>query len=357
MQFIKGADVSLIEELEERNAEYYLHGEKKDLFAILHECGINMVRLRIWNDPYNEKGEPYGGGRNDLETTIKLAKRVHQNEMEFMLDFHYSDFWADPAKQIKPKAWVMLQGKELEQAVYEYTKETLICLKKEGLVPSVVQVGNEITNGFLWPDGHVENLEQMACLLKEGIRAVRECCPNAKIMLHLDFGTNNELYTRWFTDIEPYALDFDMIGMSYYPYWNGSLDMLLDNMNDISRRFHKDVVIAETAIGYTTDNLGCHVAVYSEELEKKTAFSGTKEGQKQFLETLYEKVKKVDNNRGVGVIYWEPAWLPIPDCAWALPTGCEYMNDKAELGNSWGNQALFDENGNANPALIHIKNL
>ncbi|MBQ8278536.1 MAG: glycosyl hydrolase 53 family protein [Roseburia sp.] len=357
MQFIKGADVSLTDELEERNAVYYLNGEKKDLFEILKECGINMVRLRLWNHPYSEEGEPYGGGCNDLETTIKLAKRVVKNEMQLMLDFHYSDFWADPAKQFKPKAWVALQGEELERVVYEYTKETLLRLKTEELMPAVVQVGNEITNGFLWPDGHVENLEQMARLLKEGIRAVREICPDAKIMLHLDFGTNNELYNKWFSDIEPYNLDYDIIGMSYYPYWNGSLDLLVENMNDISSRFDKDVIIAETAIGYTTDNLGCKVAVYSEELEKKTAFTGTKEGQKQFLETLYGKVKQVKNQRGIGVVYWEPAWLPIPDCAWALPTGCEYMNDKAELGNSWGNQALFDADGNANPALIHIKNL
>lgn len=357
MQFIKGADVSLIGELEERNAVYYLHGEQKDLFEILSECGINMVRLRLWNNPYSEDGKPYGGGCNDLKTTMKLAKRVVKNGMRLMLDFHYSDFWADPAKQFKPKAWATLQGDDLEHAVYDYTKESLLCLKAEGLIPSVVQVGNEITNGFLWPDGHVENLEQMVRLLKEGIRAVHEICPKARIMLHLDFGTNNELYTKWFSDIEPYELDYDIIGMSYYPYWNGSLDLLVKNMNDISSRFDKDIMIAETAIGYTTDNLGCKVAVYSEELEKKTAFTGTKEGQKQFIETLYGKVRQVKNQRGIGVVYWEPAWLPIPDCAWALPIGCEYMNDKAELGNSWGNQALFDADGNANPALIHIKDL
>lgn len=357
MQFIKGADVSLIEELEEKNAVYYLNGEKRDLFEILKECGINMVRLRLWNHPYSEDGEPYGGGSNDLETTIKLARRVVKNEMQLMLDFHYSDFWADPAKQFKPKAWKSLQGEELEQAVYEYTKETLMRMEAEGLAPGIVQIGNEITNGFLWPDGHVKNLEKMARLLKEGIRATREICPKARIMLHLDFGTDNVLYNKWFSDIEQYDLDYDIIGMSYYPYWNGSLDLLVENMNDISSKFKKDIIIAETAIGYTTDNLGCNVAVYSEELEKQTAFSGTKEGQKQFLEALYGKVKQVKNGRGIGVIYWEPAWLPIPECAWALPVGCEYMNDKAELGNSWGNQALFDAEGNANPALIHIKNL
>jgi len=357
MQFIKGADVSLIEELEGRNAAYYLNGKQMDLFEILKECGINLVRLRLWNHPYSEKGEPYGGGSNDLETTIKLARRVAEHEMQIMLDFHYSDFWADPAKQFKPKAWTDLSGESLERAVYSYTKETLQRMEREGLSPAVVQVGNEITNGFLWPDGHVKNLAQMAGLLKAGIAGVREICPDAKIMLHLDVGTDNVLYNKWFSDIEPYSLDYDMIGMSYYPYWNGSLDLLVNNMNDISSRFEKDVVIAETAIGYTTDNLGCKVAVYSEELEKKTAFSGTKEGQKQFLETLYGKVKQVKNHRGAGVIYWEPDWLPIPDCAWALPVGCEYMNDRAELGNSWGNQALFDANGNANPALIHIKDL
>lgn len=357
MDFIRGMDVSMVKELEMHGAGYYLNGEKKDVFAILKEAGVNLVRLRLWNYPYSESGEAYGGGTNDLGVTIELAKRIVSHGMSFMLDFHYSDFWADPAKQIKPKKWEKLTGEDLEEAVYHYTKDTLHRLEKEGVLPSIVQVGNEITNGLLWPDGKKENTECMAMLLKAGIRGVKEVDSNIKILLHLDFGTDNEMYRKWFTDIMPYEPDFDIIGMSYYPYWNGSIDSLIHNMNDISQTFGKDVLVAETAIGYTTDSLGCNGMIFSEELEEKTGYPATMEGQEHFLRDLYEGVRKVKNHRGIGVLYWEPAWLPIPECAWANAIGCRYMKDNAEAGNSWANQALFDASGNANQALMHLRNL
>ena len=356
-RFYKGADVSMLEELEQHGAKYYLMDCEKDLFALLAECGMDMVRLRLWRDPYSEEGESYGGGGNDLDATIRLARRVVHSGLTFMLDFHYSDFWADPAKQFKPKAWTNLHGDKLCQAVYHYTKDVLYQLKQEGLLPQMVQVGNEITNGFLWPDGRYENTETMMALLKAGIRAVREADASIQIVLHLDFGTDNALYQKWFTEAQKHGLDYDVIGMSYYPFWNGSIQQLTDNMNDISRTFRKDVMVVETSIGYTTDDLGCKGMVYSEELEKKAPYPGTKQGQERFMRSLIQAVRSVEENRGIGVIYWEPAWLPFPDCAWAKPIGCEYMHDKAELGNSWANQALFDERGNANPALINLKSM
>lgn len=357
MKFIKGMDVSMVKELEEHGASYYLDGEKMDLFKILRASGVNLIRLRLWNHPYSESGEAYGGGTNDLETTIELAKRVIQNDMEFMLDFHYSDFWADPGKQVKPKAWKNLSGEELQSAVYRYTVDTMCRMEKEGILPGVVQVGNEITNGLLWPDGSIENTGEMAAFLKAGIRGVKEVSPQSKILLHLDFGTDNEMYRKWFGDIAPYGLEFDMIGMSYYPYWNGNIESLVYNMNDISQTFNKDVLVAETAIGYTTDPLGCHGMVFSEELEKKTDYPATKQGQELFLRELCAGVRSVKEDRGVGVIYWEPEWLPIQECPWAKTIGCKYMEDKAEVGNSWANQALFDECGNANPSLKNLKKM
>ncbi len=354
MQFVKGMDVSMLKELEQHGAVYYLNGEERDLFKIMKVSGANLVRLRLWNSPYSETGEPYGGGTNDFETTLELAKRADTQGLDIMLDFHYSDFWADPAKQFKPKAWENLKPEQLKEAVYCYTRDILNKMKQQNINPVVVQVGNEITNGLLWPEGRVENLEMMAELLKSGIRGVRETVPDAKILLHLDFGTDNKLYRRWFGAIEPYQLDFDMIGMSYYPFWNGSLESLIYNMNDISRTYDKDVLVAETSIGYTTDTLGCNGIVFSEELEKNTEYPATKEGQELFLKDLCKAVRNVENGRGVGIVYWEPEWLPIPECAWAKKIGCEYMNDKAELGNSWANQALFDAEGNANQALINL---
>lgn len=354
-EFIKGVDVSMLKELEEHGAVYCLEGIKEDIFEILKSCGVNLVRLRLWNDPYSESGKAYGGGTNDFETTVGLAKRIIKSGLEFMLDFHYSDFWADPSKQIKPKAWGALIGKQLGDAVYRYTADIMQRLRREGIRPGIVQIGNEITNGFLWPDGRAEQPETMAGLLAEGIRAVRETDSAARILLHLDFGTDNAMYRKWFERVAPYRLDFDIVGMSYYPYWNGSLEKLLYNMNDISGTLEKDVLVAETAIGYTTDPLGCSGLAYTEKEEVDAGYPATPEGQELFLKDLYDTVRKVDNGRGVGALYWEPDWLPIPECAWAKIEGCEYMKERVEPGNSWANQALFDAGGNANQALVHLK--
>jgi arabinogalactan endo-1,4-beta-galactosidase len=219
----------------------------------------------------------------------------------------------------------------------------------------MVQVGNEITKGLLWPDGYIEQTENMAHLLQAGIKGVREECPDARIVLHLDFGTDNKMYRQWFDQVSSYALDFDIIGMSYYPHWNGSLSLLLDNMNDISSRYDKDVLVAETSIGYTTETFGCNGIVYSKEHEKITGYPATQQGQEAFLRDLFATVRSVNNKRGIGVFYWEPAWLPIPDCTWASKSGSKYMKDKMTAGNAMANMALFDENGNANSALINMK--
>ena len=357
MGFVKGMDVSMAKALEAHGASYYLDGKQDDLFRILKKCGTDMIRLRLWPDPYDASGAPYGGGNNDLQTTAELAQRAKSSGMEVLLDFQYSDFWADPAKQIKPKAWKSLTGKELEAAVYLHTREALKYLKNRGIIPAMVQVGNEITNGFLWPDGHVKNLAAMAGLLQAGIRAVKEECPEARIVLHLDFGTDAGLYERWFDAIEPFDIDYDIIGMSYYPHWNGGLNLLLDNMNRVSQKYGKDVMIAETSIGYTTDTLGCTGLVFTQELEKNTGYPATEAGQMQFLRDLFETVRSVSGGHGIGVFYWEPAWLPIPACTWANANGCAYMNDQVEAGNSMANQALFDRDGNANAALLNLKQM
>lgn len=357
MKFIKGMDISMIKELESYGAAYRLNGKKEDLFHLLKQCGTNMVRIRIWPDPYDETGNPYGGGGNDLQTVIEIAKRTVESGMDFMLDFHYSDFWADPAKQMKPKTWKELSGEALETAVYLHTADTLKALKNQKLVPAMVQVGNEITNGLLWPDGHTDHAEGLANLLRAGIKGVKEECPDAKIVLHLDFGTDNQMYRQWFDRIAPYELDYDVIGMSYYPHWNGSIGLLLDNMNDVSSRYNKDVMIVETSIGYTTETLGCEGIIYSADHEKSTGYPATQEGQEAFLRDLYTAVRNVKNTRGIGVFYWEPAWLPISDCKWASESGSLYMRDQVAAGNSQANMALFDEHGNANSALLNLQTM
>ena len=357
MDMIKGMDVSLIKELEQMGAEYKLNNKGGDLFSILKECGTNLIRLRLWMNPYTSDGETYGGGMNDIATTIELARRTITNNMKFMLDIHYSDFWADPAKQIKPKAWKKLSGDELVRQVYLYTKRVLRVLSDENLVPEYVQVGNEITNGLLWPDGRFENTEGMVSLLQAGIKGVREIVPNARIIIHLDFGTDSKLYKKWFDAVEEYDLDFDVVGMSYYPHWNGSISKLTDNMNYISGRLNKDVMVVETSIGYTLDTFGCNGIVFGEEQEQATGYPATEEGQQNFMRDLFDAVRNVKNKRGIGVVYWEPEWLPIPECTWASNVGRMYMKDDVEAGNANANQALFDKSGNANQALLELASM
>ena len=351
MKFVKGMDLSTLLELERCGAKYYDNGEERDLLAIMKSYDVDTIRIRLWNDPWSETGESYGAWENDLKTSLEIAKRVTAAGFGVLLNFHYSDFWADPGKQIKPKAWQKLRGEALETAVYLHTVNTLKALKNHKLIPKMVQVGNEITKGLLWPDGYVEQTENMARLLRAGIRGVREECPGAGIVLHLDFGTNNELYRQSF------ALDYDVIGMSYYPHWNGSLEQLQNNMNDISARYGKNVLVVETSIGYTTDTLGCKGIVYSEKEEEATGYPATQEGQEQFLRDLMATVRKVKEDRGIGVFYWEPAWLPIPDCTWASTSGSQYMQEKMAAGNAMANMALFDAAGNANSALLHMKTM
>lgn len=197
----------------------------------------------------------------------------------------------------------------------------------------------------------------MVLLIKSGIRGVREECPNAKIVLHLDFGTDNKMYRKWFDNIGKYTVDFDVIGLSYYPHWNGGLRLLTENMNDISERYDKDVLIAETSIGYTTETFGCKGAVYNKEHEKLTGYPATQKGQEDFLRELFKTVRNVKDGRGIGVFYWEPAWIPINDCTWASNSGCKYMNEKVEPGNAMANMALFDDKGNANSALLNIQTM
>lgn len=357
MHVIKGMDVSFTRELEDLGAGYYLNGERKDVFEILKACGTDLIRLRLWMNPYDEKLRPYGGGMNDIATTIELARRAKKNGMQILLDIHYSDFWADPAKQFKPKAWENLSGERLADAVKNYTMRVLEAMRDEALLPEYVQVGNEVTNGLLWPDGKTENSDELALLLQNGIEGVKAVSPGSKIIIHLDYGTDNVMYRKWFTQIQPYGLEFDIIGMSYYPHYNGSLEMLLANMNDISSEFDKDIMVVETSIGYTTEKFGCEQMAYSPEMEVKSGYPATPDGQKEFLKDLFRTVREVKNDRGIGVIYWEPEWIPIKECRWATKTGQKYMREDIEPGNSQGSQALFDSEGNANPALLALKNM
>lgn len=366
IEYIKGMDISSLDEVERLGAKYYDKGERKDLIEILKSYGTNYIRLRLWNDPKTPDGKPYGAGNTDYETTLRMAKRVKAAGLGFLLDFHYSDFWADPGKQRKPKAWADYGADELEKAVYEFTKEKMNGFINEGAVPDMVQVGNEVTNGLLWPEGQVPNYANIARFISAGIRAVKETCPSAKIMIHLDNGGNNELYKKWFDEYINVnkGEDFDIIGMSYYPFWHGTLEDLEYNMNDIAKRFGKELVIAEVSMGFTTEDYAEYEKLSPENrkgmatkpaLCEKVPFPMTKEGQCDFMKAFLKVIENVPENKGRGFFYWEAGWLPVAGSGWATDEALAYIKEKGPCGNEWANQALFDYDGNALPALEVIR--
>lgn len=364
MKFVKGMDLSTLLELERCGAKYYDNGEERDLLAIMKSYDVDTIRIRLWNDPWSETGESYGAGENDLKTSLEIAKRVTAAGFGVLLNFHYSDFWADPGKQIKPKAWADYGVKELEQAVYDYTLESMQTFLDAGVNITMVQVGNELSNGLLWPEGKVPNYDNIATFVNAGIRAVRKADAAIPVMIHLDNGGNNALYREWFDNFTKRGEDFEIIGLSYYPFWHGSLQMLNDNMNDIAERYGKDLVIAEVSMGYTMEDYKNYEKLSDEDrkgyatrpaLVEKIEYPMTKQGQYDFMEDFLNRISHIKGGKGKGFFYWEPAWIPVPGSGWATPASLKYMNDPGPCGNEWANQALFDYDGNALPTLSLIR--
>ena len=364
MKFVKGMDLSTLLELERCGAKYYDNGEERDLLAIMKSYDVDTIRIRLWNDPWSETGESYGAGENDLKTSLEIAKRVTAAGFGVLLNFHYSDFWADPGKQIKPKAWADYGVKELEQAVYDYTLESMQTFLDAGVNITMVQVGNELSNGLLWPEGKVPNYDNIATFVNAGIRAVRKADATIPVMIHLDNGGNNALYREWFDNFTKRGEDFEIIGLSYYPFWHGSLQMLNDNMNDIAERYGKDLVIAEVSMGYTMEDYKNYEKLSDEErkgyatrpaLVEKIEYPMTKQGQYDFMEDFLNRISHIKGGKGKGFFYWEPAWIPMPGCGWANEESLNYIQDPGPGGNEWANQALFDYDGNALPALATIR--
>lgn len=352
--FIRGADVSMLKDIEDLGGEFYDNGVKKDALEIMKNHGANYVRLRLWVDPYDSEGNSYGGGSNDFNTTLYLAKRAQEKGMKVLIDFHLSDYWADPGTQSKPKAWENLSYDELKTTLYNYMKNTLNDFKNQGVVPNMVQVGNETSSGILWDEGKIggdyTDFTQLAELLNQAISGVRASVGNqTKIVLHLDNGGNNSLYRWWFDGVTGcgFDLDFDIIGLTYYPMWHGTMDDLQYNLNDISARYNKDVMIVETAYAFTLadgDGLGSSFSPQDEEIG---GYPASVQGQKDFMSDLESVILNVPGNRGLGFFYWEPEWIPVEGAYWGTEAGKEYIEDNGILSNPWDNLALFDFNGNA----------
>ena len=325
VDFQIGADVSSLPQVEAAGGVFKDRGKTEDLLSILNAHGVNRARLRIWNHPKD--------GHCDLQETLAMAKRLKQVGMPWLLDFHYSDVWADPGNQFKPAEWANLSGRELEEAVTTYTRNVIDALERQGTPPEMVQIGNEISPGMLWPDGRVggkgeagrEQWKRLAGLLKAGIRGVREGRgdhPPISIMIHLDRGGDNKTCHWYFDHLLEEGVEFDVIGLSYYPWWHGHWAKLRDNLNDLSRRYGKDLIVVETAWPWSPKGLEWGRPM-GEALPPPSV-----EGQKQFLSELVKVVKEVDGGRGRGVYYWEPGWLATP-----------------KAGSFWIYRTLFDRDG------------
>ncbi len=240
-----GADISFLPELEASGIKFSERGVEKDAIKTLKEHGFNYVRLRIFNDPARDSGYSPKRGFCDLANTKRMAKRVKEAGMKLLLDFHYSDYWADPGKQFKPAAWRDLSFPEMKRALYDYTKNVVQELKAQGTTPDMIQIGNEINHGIVWPEGSVANLDSLAQLLNAGEAAVKSVDANIAIMLHVALGGQNHESVFFIDNMLARGVNFDVIGESYYPKWHGTLDDLHHNLNDLVRRYKKDVIVVE----------------------------------------------------------------------------------------------------------------
>ncbi|MDY7396321.1 glycosyl hydrolase 53 family protein [Aureibaculum sp. 2210JD6-5] len=295
--YVFGADLSFAKQAKENGFEFKEDGAEKPFLEIFKEHGYNWIRLRLFHNPnIGQYNLP-----NDLDYTIQLAKEAKKQGFKFLLDYHYSDTWADLAKQYTPKAWEGKTGEELVKEVFEYTKTTMLAFRDAGVFPDMVQVGNEISNGMLWPFGKLpENWDGFAALLQSGINGVYASCGNnpcPEIMIHIDKGGDKDFTKYFFDKIETYGIKFDVIGQSYYPWWHGSLLDFRECLNFTANTYQKDIVVVEVAYNYARQ----------EYKDKKAPFPETPQGQKEFLEAVNKIILNVSDGRGKGLFWWEPA--------------------------------------------------
>ena len=247
--FIFGMDASCVPALEAGGVKYYDHnGEERDVYEILAENGVNYIRVRVWNDPFDKNGNGYGGGNCDIENAVEIGKRATKYGMKLLVNFHYSDFWADPAKQREPKAWSSMNIDEKSEALYQYTKECLEKLMAAGVDVGMVQIGNETNGGMCGESSSsLGGWKKITQLMSAGSKAVREVCPDALVAIHFANPEKVESYKSYSANLDYYGVDYDVFASSYYPYWHGTLDNLADVLNRVSAKYGKKVMVAETS--------------------------------------------------------------------------------------------------------------
>jgi arabinogalactan endo-1,4-beta-galactosidase len=295
-EYAIGADVSFAPQAEQEGIVFKDHGVPAPVLEMLKSHGYNWIRLRIFYAPTDLP--------NNLDYTIASGKAAKKLGFHFLLDFHYSDTWADPAKQFTPKAWIGLMHDQLVKEVFAYTRDTIAAFRSANVLPDVVQVGNEITNGMLWPDGRLpDHWDHFADLVKAGIAGVAAGAgdsPHPRIMIHIEKSGDQPATKYFFDNLNSYHVPYDVIGQSYYPWWHGSLKDLQSNLRFMAKKYKKDIFVVETAYNWKP----------TEYLAKPAPFPETPAGQKMFLEEVNRVLRKTPHGLGKGIFWWEPAVPP-----------------------------------------------
>lgn len=362
--FILGMDASSVLSLEAGGVKFYDYdGNEKDVFAILAENGINYIRVRVWVDPFDDSGHGYGGGNCTIDTALEIGKRATKYGMKLLVDFHYSDFWADPGKQMAPKAWAGMEIEEKAAALGTYTLESLEKLRDAGVDVGMVQLGNE-TNGKLCGETIWMNIYK---LMDAGSKAVRQVLPQALVAVHFANPENSEAMLTYAKKLSYYSLDYDVFASSYYPFWHGTLENLSQVLSRIATDYNKKVMVAETSYAFTPEDTDFSGNTIGEGSAVTKNYPFTLQGQANSLADVVETIAAKTTN-GIGVFYWEGAWISAGGSSreensakwerfgsgWASSYSASY--DPEDAGKYYGgsavdNQAFFDSQGKALESL------
>ena len=328
----RGVDISSWPEVRENGGIVRSpSGRPVDLVRSIKQAGGTLVRLKLWNQPTS--------GYNNLARVTSLAREAKNAGLKILLDFHYSDTWADPGSQTTPLAWQALSFPSLVEAVRDFSRQSVLTLAAAGATPDLIQVGNEIPNGLLWPRGQLyggdNSWTQFTDLLKAGIAGSREAAPGAQILIHIDKGADHGASVWFYDRMALYSVPYDMIGLSYYPWWHGPLANFKSNVTNLTTRYSKPILLVETAYPWTMDLTGRpwqHVKGDPSGLI--LGMPPTPQGQERFLTSVRKIMEDLPHKRGAGVVYWEPAWLTTPT-----------------LQSPWDNLNLFDYEGQELPGF------
>jgi len=356
--FIMGVDISSILSLEQSGVIFRNEdGAEQDIFQTLAEAGVNYVRVRVWNDPFDADGRGYGGGNCDTATAAEIGRRAAAHGMKLLVNFHYSDFWADPGKQFTPKAWQGMGAAEMAEALYTFTLSSLRTIAAAGADIGMAQIGNENNYALAGTEGFAA----MCPLFTAGSRAVRAFDPTVLVALHFANPETEGRYAGIARHLYEAGVDYDVFASSYYPYWHGTLDNLAALLGDIAGTYNKKVMVAEVAYAYTfADGDGFGNIVSEGNTALDFPYPVSVHGQARAVRDVIAMVAGL-GEAGLGVFYWEPAWLPAPretwdalGSGWATRYAAEY--DPEDAGRYYGgggvdNQALFDFEGRPLPSL------